>query len=414
MSVQFDKIINPGASIQTAETTQGIGTYYIKRGTYNLDSTITFDQNNCKIEFAPGVVINANTGGLVLSGNNIEVVGGPVTIDNNSSADASALTVSGSACHISLRNGSVIGNIITTSAADGFFLDGGGWGTVIESIDCAATDAIVQYSAWNSKLSAAAKIAIDVNGGSGRNIIQFNKIIDSDAVGILIVDPDCLVLGNTVLDADGIGIAIREARCRVLGNSIFSSVVGDDIDVTASGDNSIIAANHCVGLIDIDGSAENLVIVGNKAGNIEDDSGTSTTMFNDVGFASCAVTGTLQSSGALESEIVLGGKTLILTLTDASWRNLPAADLATAFQALLTGDHSEANDWDNEKSTILASGTVVRTSETVMTITLAMAATYSITATDEIVTLANLDSTVLETESTITPDDTSYTITEGS
>jgi len=108
--------------------------------------------------------------------------------------------------------------------------------------------------------------------------------------------------------------------------------------------------------------------------------------------------------------VVAGGKTLILTLTAASWRNQAAGTLATAFQALLTGDEGGGQAWEDHKATILASGTVVRTSATVMTITYAAAGSYDIASNDTI-TLAALDETVLESETSITANDTSYLIT---
>jgi len=101
---------------------------------------------------------------------------------------------------------------------------------------------------------------------------------------------------------------------------------------------------------------------------------------------------------------------LILTLTNAVWQNIPASDFATAFQVLMIGNHSEANDWNNEKSTIIASGAFVRTSDTVLTITLQAAASYSITTTVELVSLVNIGDTVLASESSLTPDEDIYAI----
>ena len=410
MSTPFDQLILPGQSIQSVETTQGSGTYYIKRGTYTLDSTITFDQNNCRIEFAPGVVINANTGGLVLSGDNIEVIGGPVTIDNSASASALALTVSGADCHLSLRNGSTIGNVSIAATGDRTFIDGGGWGTVIESIYNSGDDCIIQYCTLDSKTSTTGLNAIEVQSGSGRAQILFNKILDSDGAGIQVSDPDCLVLGNLVMDADGIGIFLNSPRNRVIANNLQSAVSGDDIDASAAADNSIISGNYCAGKID--NSGDDVVIAFNRAGSIEDDSGTSTVQYNELGTASCAITGTATVDNPLESEIVTGGETLILTLTNASWIN-PITK--ATIRGLFTGDHSEANDWDNEVGTILADAGIVRTSDTVLTLTFQAAASYSITSTNEVVSIANIPVSQLTSESTaITPDVTSFTITEGS
>ena len=408
----YDTIVD-GTSIDAALGASG--TILVKSGTYSSDATITVDQANTLLKIEPGTIINANTGGLVISAANCQIEVGPgCTIDNNASAGAISITISGTDCSLRFKNGCVIGNIdITTGERTS--LHGGGWGTIIESVVCAGDDCIIKCSAWDSNASTTGLDAISIAGSAnGRCQVLYNKVTDSDVDGIGIDDPDCLLLGNIILDAEGIGINVQGLRSRIIGNAVQTAVVGDDISSSSAGDNSVIVANHCVGLIDLLAGGEDIVVTGNRAGSISDATTTSTVQFNDLGTASCAVTGTLQSAGALESEIVSGGKTLILTLTAASWRNQTAAVLATAFQALLTGDHSEANDWDAEKTTILASGTVVRTSATVMTITLAAAASFSITTTDEIVTLAVLDETVLESETTITPNDVSYTITEGS
>ena len=160
--------------------------------------------------------------------------------------------------------------------------------------------------------------------------------------------------------------------------------------------------------IEIDTNGENCVVVANRVfGTIDDNSGTSTVMYNDLGTATCTVTGTL-ADGCNESDIVAGGETLILTLANAVWQN-PLTD--ALFEALLSGDLAEANSWNNEEGTIM-SGAVARTSDTVVTITLAAAAAYSISG-NETVSLANLAGTVLGSEDSITPDVVDYVVTQG-
>lgn len=92
-----------------------------------------------------------------------------------------------------------------------------------------------------------------------------------------------------------------------------------------------------------------------------------------------ALTGTI-TSAATETTIVNGGETAILTLTDAEW--VPAgAEFDAQRQAIIDGfvsAQSEANGWNAERANIPLTD-VVRTSDTVVTITLSALATYSIT-----------------------------------
>lgn len=87
-----------------------------------------------------------------------------------------------------------------------------------------------------------------------------------------------------------------------------------------------------------------------------------------------------------ESDIVTGGKTLILTLRNAQWAPSGATFNATR-QAILDGlvsRGSQAAGW-NAKRAAFAVTTVARTSATVVTVTFPATAAYSIATTNEIV-----------------------------
>ena len=96
-----------------------------------------------------------------------------------------------------------------------------------------------------------------------------------------------------------------------------------------------------------------------------------------------ALTGTL-SDGATEDQIVAGGETLIITLTNDTWDATIGADNSKT-TALINGidsAQSEAAGWDAVVKANLDYNDVVRTSDTVVTITLGAEATYFITATE--------------------------------
>lgn len=105
-----------------------------------------------------------------------------------------------------------------------------------------------------------------------------------------------------------------------------------------------------------------------------------------VAAATAAITGTA-TAGINETDIVAGGKTIIITLTGDTWIAAGAGsfDLQRAnIIAGLTSAQSEALGWNNVVKVLQGVAGVVRTSGTVVTITLDAQATYNITATETI------------------------------
>lgn len=102
---------------------------------------------------------------------------------------------------------------------------------------------------------------------------------------------------------------------------------------------------------------------------------------------SIALTGTGIVDGLLEAQVVTGGETIIITLTNDTWAPTLGADnaITTAFLAAITGDDAGSNGFDAEVA--LVHGNLVRTSATVVTLTLPATAGYAIAA-DETITVA--------------------------
>lgn len=102
--------------------------------------------------------------------------------------------------------------------------------------------------------------------------------------------------------------------------------------------------------------------------------------------ASAAVTGTATAS-ITEADVVAGGKTIIITLTGDTWLTSAGGLFDAIRQDIIDGLDSaqaEALGWNNEVRDNLAVTTVVRTSDTVVTITLSAQAAYDITAQETI------------------------------
>lgn len=100
--------------------------------------------------------------------------------------------------------------------------------------------------------------------------------------------------------------------------------------------------------------------------------------------ASAAITGTA-TAAITEADIVTGGKTIIITLTNDTW--VIAANFDAQRQNIINGldsAQSELFGWDNTVKLLQGVAGVVRTSDTVVTVTLDAQITYNITATETI------------------------------
>ena len=99
-----------------------------------------------------------------------------------------------------------------------------------------------------------------------------------------------------------------------------------------------------------------------------------------------AITGTAQPS-ITEADVVTGGKTIIITLTGDTWIAAGAGSFDLQRDEIIAGidsAQSEATGWDLVPKALQSLGGVVRTSDTVVTVTLDAFATYNITAPETI------------------------------
>ena len=98
------------------------------------------------------------------------------------------------------------------------------------------------------------------------------------------------------------------------------------------------------------------------------------------------LTGTITSS-VTEADIVTGGKTSIITLAGTTWIAAGAGSFDLQRDEIIAGhdsDGSEALGWDLVPKATQSLGPVVRTSDTVVTVTWDAFATYNITANETI------------------------------
>lgn len=111
--------------------------------------------------------------------------------------------------------------------------------------------------------------------------------------------------------------------------------------------------------------------------------------------ASAAVTGT--ADGADSDDIIDGGKTIIITLTDDTWVASGAAFNAIRQDIIdgLDAASSPTNGWNNKVRDVIADTTCVRTSDTVVTITLPATSDYDVSANEAVTVTVPASATVL-------------------
>lgn len=129
-----------------------------------------------------------------------------------------------------------------------------------------------------------------------------------------------------------------------------------------------------------------------------------------LGSASCVVTGTVTT--ATETDIVAGGKTIILTLTGDTWVAAGGTFDGQRQNIIngLTSAQSELLGWNNVVKALQGVAGVVRTSNSVVTITLDAQATYSITANETITVTVPASALLLNVALVASP---TFVVTEG-
>lgn len=134
--------------------------------------------------------------------------------------------------------------------------------------------------------------------------------------------------------------------------------------------------------------------------------------------ATCTVSGTITAS-VEEDAIIAGGKTIVLTLSSDTWAAQGTGPVGSTLdtQALIDGITSaqvEATGWNTVVRDVIdntiGGGQVVRTSDTVVTITLPAAATYAITATETIT--VTVPAVVLNTSASAVVASPTFTVAE--
>jgi hypothetical protein len=98
--------------------------------------------------------------------------------------------------------------------------------------------------------------------------------------------------------------------------------------------------------------------------------------------ATATLSGTL--GGAAEADIVTGGNTIIITLTEDTWQTTLTDSMKQGIIDGILSATNEVNGWNNEVPQLISTTSVVRTSDSVVTITLPAVAAYAVVANETI------------------------------
>ena len=208
-----------------------------------------------------------------------------------------------------------------------------------------------------------------------------------------------------------------------LTTAFLAAITGDDGGANGWGDEvalvhgNLVRTSATVMTLTIPSAASYAVLtdetitVAPPASSTDNGISPATQTFDITANVSIALTGTAVAGGVLESEIVTGSETVIITLTGDTWVATIGADnaITTAFLAAITGDLADAAGWNAEVA--LVHGNLVRTDANILTLTLPATVGYVITSGNETVTVAP---TVLSLTGGIVPVVKTFVITEGS
>jgi len=279
----------------------------------------------------------------------------------------------------------------------------------------AGTELLGQYNNHNFEVENCGLLGWVYLTDATRHFKMTNSVLHtplSNNPAILTYSPNTSVINSVVIHDGYTGWDYGALRARggvgninvinSIINSVGKSTEDDSTVVGITGNNNILSTNEATALA-IGTQDVNLnTYFTNPATNDYTINTTGQTALKTkgwngtdiVGWAyasavaiSLAISGTVSPSST-EVDIVNGGKTLVLTLTGDTWQ--PAG---TAFdaqrQAIINGlvsAQSEITGWNNEVKGKELVTSVVRTSNTIVTITLSAAVSYNITNTETITT----------------------------
>lgn len=299
-----------------------------------------------------------------------------------------------------VQDGTAASTISVDSVTNAEALDGtDGVLTSIGEFNIGSAVAASQHLWIGRSLNTSAMVITGGNTGTDDlyiRVYEFSGVSSGTTLATVIENATA---GSTTTGA-GTGTTVSDASVQTLGpNRLALQFIGFNDDLTGfngsftgeTGGNWATVASYGTST-GTDGALNLNTATIASAATIDGGTMTITSMaWGVVGFAlrpdpTVAITGTITAS-VNETDIVTGGKTLIITLTDDEWIAAGAGSFDLQRDEIIAGcdsNQSEASGWDAVPKVNQSLGGVVRTSATVVTITWDAFATYDITANETI------------------------------
>ena len=390
-------VFTAGGGAVNATITQVHGTITVTGGT----QTVVSKSNASTAQVAGTVTITGGTQAptaTIIASSTITQVAGTVTVSGGTQTPATTRLV----------------NITQTA---GTVTVSGGTQTVVSQVNTAVTQLAgtitvtggTQAISTSSVASAAiSQLAgtITVTGGTQVIATVQNATVGQSAGTIT-------VSGGTQTPATVNDVSITQSAGTITisgGTQVLSSVQNASLTqvagtITVSGGTQsanatrLVSISQLAGTVTVSGGTQTVqsvqnVQVSQSAGTITVSGGT-----QSENAVSAVLSGTITT--ALESDIVAGGKTIILTLTGDTWVASGATFNAQRQNIIngITSAQSETFGWNLVPKMLQSVSGVVRTSNTVVTVTLDAFPTYNVTS-DETIT-ATIPATAVTTNAIV-------------
>jgi hypothetical protein len=225
-------------------------------------------------------------------------------------------------------------------------------------------------------------------------------IVDGGKTLIITLYNDSWVAAGTAFNNQRAAI-IAGLDCTTDQTNGWNAIMRDSIiqvtDVVRTSDSVVTITLPSASLYSIDSEEKVVVTVPAAALTISNSAVISGSVFRiqpDAPSATVTMSGTLD--GAAEASVVSGGLTIILTLTNDTWQTTLTTDMKQAIIDGLNATTNELNGWNDTVPQEISTSSVVRTSDSVVTITLPAVADYSVTENETIEALVPYQALVLQ------------------
>jgi hypothetical protein len=253
--------------------------YFEVKGGETYTENLTFDETCQTVLVHPGATLS---GTITVSNDDVTIELGPMCTVTGQ------INWNGANGRIKCDNGCNFDSqlILSSTAADSFTLDGGGWDTLFEDrLHIQDGNGIYKDFSSNTKTGATGRESIQIDDNGDNCILNFINIINSDTQAITASsgNSDNIWSMVTVQQTDNRSVEAEGPRKIVCGFSIINPVSVSGIDSDGNGDDSVWNANIVNDTLTNAAGDNDQCIYGNRIDTtLTDNDGTGTVAANDT------------------------------------------------------------------------------------------------------------------------------------